>query len=193
LENGCQLTANSPANLPAPQDLYGNKDPPAAALALDHTAAAAAQLKVRSQGSAHSPPPAPTPRDPLRVAPQRLPEPFRSFYARRAARELLALAGPGPSGAGQRRAGGHDGPDDGAAPASDDALLPRAAPYTEEIAYPGQPAGDAAGGAGLAVEAASEGEGERAPPVLSPVELARRALQAAALGDGAAAVALEAQ
>ena len=48
-------------------DLYGNRDPPAASTALDHTAVAVAQL-------------------------ERLPQPFRSFYARRAAREILALA-----------------------------------------------------------------------------------------------------
>ena len=50
------------------KDLYGNRDPPAASKALDHAAAAAAQLAA-------------------------LPEPFRSFYARRAARELLEAAG----------------------------------------------------------------------------------------------------
>ena len=50
------------------KDLYGNRDPPAAGKALDHAAAAAAHIR-------------------------RLPEPFRSFYARRAARELLAAAG----------------------------------------------------------------------------------------------------
>ena len=49
------------------KDLYGNRDPPAASLALDHAAAAATQLA-------------------------KLPEPFRSFYARRAARQLMALA-----------------------------------------------------------------------------------------------------
>lgn len=46
------------------QDLYGNRDPPAASDALDHAASALASLK-------------------------KLPEPFRSFYAQRAARQIL--------------------------------------------------------------------------------------------------------
>ena len=48
------------------KDLYGNRDPPAATRALELAAAAADGLS-------------------------RLPEPFRSFYAKRAARSLLAL------------------------------------------------------------------------------------------------------
>jgi diketogulonate reductase-like aldo/keto reductase len=50
-----------------PKDLYGNRDPPRAMSALDHVAAASAALSE-------------------------LPQPFRSFYARRAARELLQVA-----------------------------------------------------------------------------------------------------
>ena len=55
------------SDLYSPKDLYGNKDPPAAELALSHAAAAEAELR-------------------------KLPEPFRSFYARRAARMLLEVA-----------------------------------------------------------------------------------------------------
>ena len=51
------------------KDLYGNKDPPAATRALELAAASADGLKG-------------------------LPEPFRSFYARRAARSLLELCSP---------------------------------------------------------------------------------------------------
>ena len=50
------------------KDLYGNKDPPAATLALSHAAAAAAEIAT-------------------------LPEPFKTFYAERAAREILGLCG----------------------------------------------------------------------------------------------------
>ena len=60
--------SHAAAGLHDAKDLYGNRDPPAASKALDHAAAAAAQLAA-------------------------LPEPFRSFYARRAARELLEAAG----------------------------------------------------------------------------------------------------
>ena len=53
-------------NLYSAKDLYGNKDPPAATRALEVAAAAAADLRS-------------------------LPEPFRSFYARRAARVLMEV------------------------------------------------------------------------------------------------------
>ena len=53
-------------NLYSAKDLYGNKDPPAATRALDLADGAADALRS-------------------------LPEPFRSFYARRAARALLEL------------------------------------------------------------------------------------------------------
>ena len=65
-----------------PKDLYGNRDPPLATGALDHVAAAITALAE-------------------------LPQPFRSFYARRAARELLQVAEVGASGG---RSGGADGP-----------------------------------------------------------------------------------
>jgi hypothetical protein len=51
------------------KDLYGNKDPPAAARAITGATAAAAEL-------------------------ERLPEPFRSFYGRRAIREIAAALRP---------------------------------------------------------------------------------------------------
>lgn len=67
------------------KDLYGNRDPPAAAAAMGHTEAAVEELC-------------------------RLPQPFRDFYARRALRSLqAAIAGPadpaanGPEGANGRR------------------------------------------------------------------------------------------
>ena len=67
--------SHAAAGLHDAKDLYGNRDPPAASKALDHAAAAAAQLAA-------------------------LPEPFRSFYARRAARELLEAAGVSYSSSG---------------------------------------------------------------------------------------------
>lgn len=63
----CKKPQRALSQLYDQKDLYGNRDPPAASNALDHTAVAVAQLEC-------------------------LPQPFRSFYARRAARELLALA-----------------------------------------------------------------------------------------------------
>jgi ribosomal protein L16 Arg81 hydroxylase len=55
-------------NLYSAKDLYGNRDPPAATRAAELAAAAAVELR-------------------------RLPEPFRSFYARRAVRALEAACG----------------------------------------------------------------------------------------------------
>ena len=74
------------------KDLYGNRDPPAASRAEAHALAAGAELAA-------------------------LPEPFRSFYTRRAARELLRAAGLGSGlseGLGTGHVEGYDQPLGGA-------------------------------------------------------------------------------
>ena len=71
------------------KDLYGNREPPAAARALEHAARQRAKFK----------PSAPTPGARTLGAPAvaelaRLPEPFRSFYTARAERILIGDAAP---------------------------------------------------------------------------------------------------
>ena len=71
------------------KDLYGNREPPAAARALEHTARQRAKFK----SSAPSPG-ARTLGAPAVAELARLPEPFRSFYTARAERILIGDAPP---------------------------------------------------------------------------------------------------
>ena len=66
------------------KDLYGNREPPAAARALEHAARQRAKFKsgARTLGA------------PAVAELARLPEPFRSFYTARAERILIGDAPP---------------------------------------------------------------------------------------------------